>query len=83
MRTQDEAMEAAKKALARSHRVNQFFWGWSWYGVVDVSLKLAGLQPTNASPWLLLVLLAIGGPLALHFQKKVLGVGFSYSVGKK
>ena len=83
MQTQDEVVEAAKKALARSHRINQFFWGWCWAQVFDCSMKLAGGTSTELSPWVLLGGLVLNGVMALYFQKQVLGVGFSYTVTKK
>jgi hypothetical protein len=83
MRTQDEVVEAAKKAAARSHRINQFCWGWFWCGTLDVGLRMIGAQPTEMSPYLCLAFFVIYALLALHFQKKVFAVGFSYSVGRK
>lgn len=80
---QDEAIEAAKKAAVRSHRVRQFFWGWFWFATIDVGTKLVGLAQTDASPWALLPFFALFAALALYYQKKVLAVGFSCSSTKK
>lgn len=83
MQTQEEAEEAAIKAAARSHRVNQFCWGWFWCMCVHSGLKLIGVLPDPGSPWVHLFFFVMFAMLAIKFQQKVLGVGFSYTVTKK
>jgi hypothetical protein len=78
MRTQDEAEEAVARAAARSHRVNQFFWGWSWAGVVSTGLKLVGAEPTDMSPWMCLFFFVLFAVMAMHFGKQVKRVGMTY-----
>lgn len=82
MRTQDEVEEAAARAAARSHRIDQFCWGWFWCLCVDSGLRMIGATPTEMSPWLCLFFFVLDGVLALHFQKKVKLVGMTYK-GKK
>jgi hypothetical protein len=77
----DEALEKAQKAAVVSHRINQFFWGWCWALVLDSGLKMVGVQPTEMSPWECLAFFVLNGVMALHFQRKVLRVGFAF--GKK
>ena len=69
-----EALEAAKRAAIRSHRIDQFFWGWCWAQVLDVGLKLTGGIPTELSQGALLAFFVLNGVMALYFQRKVKAV---------
>lgn len=75
----DEALEVAQRAAVRAHRINQFFWGWSWAQVLDVGSKLVGMTSTEMSPTLLLIFFVLNGVMALYFQRKVCAVGFTFS----
>ena len=73
-----EQEEAIKRSIIRSHRIDQFFWGWSWAAVVDIGFKLAGLQPSELSSEVLLVVFVLCAVAAHHFGRKVLGTPITF-----
>lgn len=75
----DEDKEALTKALRRQHRIAQFLWGWCWAQVVDLMMKLTGVNPTETSAWVLVLLLVMSGCLAQHFGRKLDKTEFSVS----
>ena len=73
-----EQEEAIKRSIIRSHRIDQFLWGWLSYAALDAGLKLAGLVTTEAPPGFLLVAFVLCGMAATITGRKVLGTPITF-----
>lgn len=77
--TQEELEEIAKSAQ-RSHRMNQFLWGWSWAWTVVLGTDLLAGRAMFGSMWVPLVLFVVNALIATDAGRKLKAVKMTVSI---
>lgn len=80
MKPTQEELDELTKVAQRSHRIDQFLWGWCWAWVVVLGTDLLTGKALLGTLWVPLVLFVVNALLALDAGRKLKAVKMSVTL---